>query len=342
MKQLLVDSGQDSIADEHTIRVGTSDPARRSAGFFRGRNWPVSISDHGVAWSPPGEGVRAQPRTTPWWLWWNVLSIDAPTVALVWGALFARASGGRLSAGEGAVLVLTVWVIYVSDRLLDGWTEKDRAALQERHHFSERHRCVLAGLVLFACTAIAWLTTDRLQAAEVTAGVKLGVIVVLYMTGIHAGRGWIAGMLPKEIAAGFLFASGATLPVWSRAERLPWEAWLPWVLFGLLCALNCLAIECWENHHHSEQWRQSPRPFVRWADSRLNRIAAALAVAALTSCLVSNPRGSSVWVLSAVGLGALLLLVLNARRAKLSPAALRVLADAALLVPAILALGIGG
>jgi hypothetical protein len=46
--------------------------------------------------------------------------------------------------------------------------------------------------------------------------------------------------------------------------------------------------------------------------------------------------------LSAVGLGALLLLVLNARRAKLSPTALRVLADAALLVPAILALGIGG
>jgi hypothetical protein len=342
MKQSLVDSQQDSIADEHTIRVGTSHPATKIGGILSRADWPVSTSDHGVAWSPPGEGVRAEPRTIPWWLWWNVLSIDAPTVALVWGALFAHASGGRLSGAEATVLVLTVWMIYVSDRLLDGWTERDRAALQERHHFSERHRFVLAGLVLFACSAIAWLTTDRLRAAEVTAGVKLGVIVVVYMTSIHTGRGWIAGMLPKEIAAGFLFASGATLPVWSRAERLPWDAWLPWVLFGLLCSLNCLAIECWENHHHSKQWRRSPRPFVRWADSRISRSVAALAVAAWTACLVCNPRGPSVSVLSAVGLGALLLLVLNARRAKLSPTALRVLADAALLVPAILALGLGG
>jgi hypothetical protein len=46
--------------------------------------------------------------------------------------------------------------------------------------------------------------------------------------------------------------------------------------------------------------------------------------------------------LLAVWLGALLLVFLNYGRTKLSPAALRVLADAALLVPALLALVIGG
>ena len=127
---------------------------------------------------------------------------------MVWAALFAHASGGKLSAAEATVLVLAVWVIYVSDRLLDGWTAKDRAALHERHRFCERHRFVLAGLVAFASGALVWLTTEHLPAAEVTAGVKLGVILVLYMAGIHAGRGRIAWVFPKEIVVGLLFACG--------------------------------------------------------------------------------------------------------------------------------------
>ena len=258
------------------------------------------------------------------------------------GDTFAHASGGELTAAEATVLVLAVWVIYASDRLLDGWTAKDRAALHERHHFCERHRFVLAGLVAFASGALVWLTTEHLPAPEVTAGVKLGVILVLYMAGIHVGRGRIAWVFPKEIAVGLLFACGGTLPLWSRSIRFPWGACLPWILFGFLCALNCLSIECWENHHRSGKWRQPPHPFVRWADSRLNRMSAALAIAALAACSVRNPKGSSISALLAVWLGALLLVFVNYGRTKLSPAALRVLADAALLVPAFLALVIGG
>ena len=297
----------------------------------------LAASANGVPW-----GARAESRTIRWWLWWNVLSVDAPTVAVAWAALFAHASGGKLSAAEATVLVLGVWVIYVSDRLLDGWTAKDRAALHERHHFCERHRFVLAPLVAFASGVLVWLTTEHLPAAEVTAGVKLGVILVLYMAGIHAGHGRIAWVFPKEIAVGLLFACGATLPLWSRSIQFPWGACLPWILFGFLCALNCLSIECWENHHRSGKWRQPPHPFVRWANSRLNRMAAALAIAALAACFVRNPKGSSISALLAVWLGALLLVFVNYGRTKLSPAALRVLADAALVVPALLALVIGG
>ncbi len=323
------------------MRPGMRNAVLKAGEILSRAELPVSAGDHGVGWNFPVEGARAESRTTPWWLWWNVLSVDAPCVAVVWAAFFAHASGSKLSAAEATILVLTVWVIYVSDRLLDGWTEKDRAALQERHHFCERHRFVLAGLMVLACTAIAWLTTERLQAAEISAGVKVGVILVLYMAGIHRGGERVAGILHKEIAVGSLFALGATLPVWSRLTRFPWDACVAWILFGLLCSLNCLSIECWENQHHSGQWRQPPRRFVRWAGSRINGIAMILAIAALTACLVGNPRGSSVEVLSAIGLGALLLLVLNRRRARLSHAALRVLADAALLVPPILAFAIG-
>lgn len=182
---------------------------------------PGSPCGDGVLWGPPPDTVRTESHRTPWWLWWNVLSIDAPTVAVVWATVLAHASGRQLSAAEATIMVLAVWVIYASDRLLDGWTAKNRAALQERHHFCERHRFVLAGLVLLVSAAIVWLVTYHLQDAGVTAGVKLGVILVLYMASIHVGRRGVAWVLPKEIVVGLLFASGVTLPLCHDAYDFP-------------------------------------------------------------------------------------------------------------------------
>lgn len=163
----------------------------------------------------------AERRAIPWWLWWNVLSIDAPAVALAWAALFARAGGIRLQADEAAALVLSVWIIYTSDRLLDGWTAPDHALLQERHLFCERHRFVLVALVFAASALVLWLVVDDGLAAQAIAGVKLGVILALYMAVIHAGGGRIGRVLPKEIEVGLLFAVGVTLPVWSRRTVFP-------------------------------------------------------------------------------------------------------------------------
>jgi hypothetical protein len=275
-------------------------------------------------------------------LWWNILSADAPTVAVVWSALFARASANRLSVAEATVLVLAVWVIYVSDRLLDGWTTRNREALKERHLFCERHRLVLSGLALVAGAAIVWLTMNRLQAVETSAGMKLGAFLVLYLAGTHIRRGRIHFVLPKEIAAGFLFASGVTLPLWSRCVRFQWTACLAWMLFALLCCLNCLAIECWENHAHDGPWRQAPHQFVRWADSRISQIAATLAVAAFTACFAPGVERSFRSAFLAVCIGNLLILLLNRGRTRLSPAASRVLADATLVASALVALAIGG
>jgi|HubBroStandDraft_1064217.scaffolds.fasta_scaffold64650_2 hypothetical protein len=278
----------------------------------------------------------------PWWLWWNILSVDAPTVAVIWAALFARASGIRLSTAEAAVLVLAVWVIYMSDRLLDGWTARHRTALRERHFFCAGHRFVLAVLVLSAVCAIFWVTMERLQAAEVSAGVKLGLLLAAYMASIHAGRERIARFLPKELVVGFLFAAGATLPFWSRAMQFSWHAWLPWVLFGLLCSLNCMSIECWENREPGAVWKQTTHPLIRWADTHINRIAATLALAALAVYLARDSERPSGSGLLAISIGASLILLLNCGRNKVSPVALRVLADAALVLPALIALGVRG
>jgi len=281
-----------------------------------------------------------QNRPVPWWLWANILSVDAPAVALLWAALFARASGVSCSSPDAAVLFLSVWVIYVSDRLLDGWTAKNRSALQNRHIFCEQHRTMLVALLIGAAAAIFWLTLNYLPRPEQAAGLKLGSLLALYMTCIHAARGRVAKLLPKEITVGVLFAIGTTLPLWSRMTHISWEAFVEWSFFALLCSLNCLCIECWEHRLRGGALKTSAHSFARWGDLRITQMAAALAIAAFLICLAPAARGAFLFVLLAVLHAAVFLLLLNRYRTKLSPAALRVLADAALAIPPLLALAI--
>ena len=66
------------------------------------------------------EIARAEFAATPWWLWWNVLSLDAPMVAVAWALVFAKSASVVLPGAEVAALGLVVWLIYTVDRLLDG------------------------------------------------------------------------------------------------------------------------------------------------------------------------------------------------------------------------------
>lgn len=305
-------------------------------------NLQASVRKGSGLWGFSSDRVYLERRATPWWLWWNILSLDAPTVAAAWAALFALASGTRLLPAEASALGLSVWIIYTCDRLLDGWSLRDRAALQERHLFSDRHRFILAVLVVAAAALVLWLMAGQSLATEARAGMKLGVIVVLYMVGIHARRSPIVRLLPKEIAVGFLFALGATLPLWSQSARILWQDLLSWSFFGLLCSLNCLSIECWENYRQRAGWRQAPHPFLGWAGPRINYFTAALAIVVLTTFLLLHPSAPASSTLLTTCAAALLLLLLNCFRTKLSSEALRVLADAALLAPALIALMLRG
>lgn len=290
---------------------------------------------------PPADGVRSERvefSTIPWWLWWNILSADASTVAIVWTLLFAYASNARLSSGDEIVLSLVVWVIYMSDRLLDGWRAKSRTLLQDRHVFCARHRVALVCLVALAVTGIVWLTAERLAPIEASAGMKLGAIIGVYMASVHVGRGWITRLVPKEVAVGVLFAAGTTLPMWSQSRRFSWDMWLSVALFALVCSLNCLSIDCWENYRSEDAWQRTPHPVVRWANSHINLLAAVLATLALIVFFVLHAKGSSGPEVLAVSLAAQLILLLNRWRGRLSRPALRVLADAALVVAGLIGL----
>ena len=244
----------------------------------------------------------------------------------------------KLSVADEITLALIVWVIYAGDRLLDGWMMRDQTFLQDRHLFSIQHRGFLTALVVAACAGIFWLVDVNVTLLEARAGLELGAIVAVYILGIHVGRGSLARVVPKEIAVGFLFATGTTLPMWSLGHRFPWDIWFSFFLFALLCCLNCLSIECWENHLSNEAWPVGPHALARWVNCRIDIIAIGLAAVAFMVLLVDRDKKSTEPGLLAISVAALLILVLNQYRQRLLRQALRVLVDATLVLAGLIAL----
>jgi hypothetical protein len=223
---------------------------------------------------------------------------------------------------------------YVSDRLLDGWKVKNVAALRERHLFYARHRGIFTCLAMLAAAGCLWFVRENFRGAELSAGAKLGTLVAAYMVSIHARHDWIRGFLPKELAVGILFSAGAALPIWSR-DGISRESWLPFILFALLCALNSLSIERWENVGAESTGRPSPIPP---ADSLISRMALAFAGTALVFLYIPDLVGNFRPALLAILFASLIIFLLNSLRERLSISALRVLADVALVVTGLLAL----
>src|ERR1035437_3449758 len=74
-------------------------------------------------------------RESPAWLWPNLLSLDAPVVAVLWQILFARCFQVPPDALAAILLLLTVWLIYAADRTLDAWKGECHSP---RHEFYRR------------------------------------------------------------------------------------------------------------------------------------------------------------------------------------------------------------
>lgn len=243
------------------------------------------------------------------WLWPNLLSLDAPIVALLWQLLFARCFHAGVNTIATILLVLAVWLIYAADRVLDA---RDQTSRLPRHQFYRRHwRAVLpmwSGVLILA----AWLAWTRLPAPLFERGLLLLMAVAAYFAVVHITAPLLRHAWPKEAAVAVLFALGASLAIWGHIHSIADVAAI--FLFCCLCWINCVAIEQWERGRSA-----------RWPIG-----AAALSVAAASLILLPEHRP----VLGAAeAASALAFLALDRARHHLSTDALRVLADVALLSP---------
>jgi len=243
------------------------------------------------------------------WLWPNLLSLDAPIVALLWQLLFVRCFHGSLGMLPAALLALAVWLIYVADRTLDAL----RGSIERpRHEFYRRYWRTVLPIWIGALGTGAWLAWSRLPGALFVEGVAVASGTGLYLAAVHLSPGLLRRANSKESAVAVLFGLGASLAAWPGVQTT--SDVLAILLFSCLCWMNCAAIEDWEHG-------REPRSSV---------IAAAGLVAFVAAFFLREHRPI---LGGAETAGALGLVLLDRLQGRYSPEALRVLADVVLLTP---------
>jgi hypothetical protein len=286
---------------------------------------------------------RMPDRRTPLWLWPNLLSLDAPVVAMVWLAMFSGAWIPFQEWQAYPALGFGVWGIYLFDRLMDiKLLDPEDSRLGLRHEFMRRHegimKWVASGAVLLAAgitlssLPTALIGQDLLSGRNAQFGyifpVLLMVVAFFSLTVASAGSPDIPHV--RNLIAGFAFSYGTGMlaHVQRGTEEIMHLLVSPEMLcFALLCALNISAIHFWERS------RSSHDPEVKAAhEIFLTLPLAVLGGAALLFARSDDPSMTRPFFY-AILISAGLLFVVNRNRSRFSLDALRVMADAAMVAP---------
>jgi hypothetical protein len=259
---------------------------------------------------------QSEEDSAPFWLWPNLLSLDAPLVAVLWQGFLAYRFSIPLRPAGRLVLGLTVWAIYLIDRLLDA---RKPSALMEpaRHRYYRRHSRFMTALFTVVAAIDIGIAILWLRPAVLRNGLIPLAGVLAYLAIFHASGKTVK--FPKEIAAAILFTAGTFLTAWTALPR-PGLTW-PAAAFFVLCLANIVAIEAWE-------WRDPYpplHPLTRW-------LARTYFFWVLTAVIVCALLGREEWYASIALSGAACAMLFWFGR-RLSLEARRVLVDGVLLSP---------
>ena len=276
------------------------------------------------------EPILGRPK---WWQWPTVLSLDAPTVALLWQWQLARAAGTSLRPPRAFILGAAVWLVYAADRWIEGWRLAPGIIRTQRHYFYHRLRWPVA--LAWAIVAAAGLAAALigLSRREVAAGLCLLAPVLAYLLShqlVHRNSPWRP---PKELCVGLLFGAGvAFFAVASPGARIASVAG-PTVLFMLLCFSNCALISVWETAVDQSHGQMSLVRQYRGGATFSRALPWVLAgIAALWGArAVETARAAFVCVCAS----GVLLAALDAGERRIGRELARVLADVALMTPAV-------
>jgi len=265
---------------------------------------------------------------------WHLLSLDAPSVAMLWTWFIARSNRIALSLSSVAAMGIAVWILYAADRLLDarllalaGRSSQPNAALEARHYFHRLHRNAFRAALSAAAAALACLV-PRLTPGAIRLYLLLAALLLVYFLLIHA-EGRSSQRLPKELAVGVFFSAAVFIPTVSRDASLRPMLLPAAFVFAALCSLNCLFIYAWEHTSGSPPVHAATRLALRF----LRPLALATIAAGLTVSLSRHPGAP---IALACAMAAALLLLLDRNRRRLSRTTLRAAADLCLLTPLLL------
>ena len=206
----------------------------------------------------PASPARVKLGKVPFYLWPNLLSLDAAIVAVVWLWCFAVSNGVPilpiLKPLEMALcLGLTVWLIYMGDRLIDGWRMKDPELSTPRHRFARIAFLPLALIWVAVAVYVGRLALFEIPSLFFFEGMKVFLIVGVYfairfpsfteLLGLEKENGSGQAVM-RETAIWFVVFVGGG---WFLLSRLPVEVFatmgrLAGLLYFPLSRLVCLVV----------------------------------------------------------------------------------------------------
>lgn len=269
----------------------------------------------------------------PWWLWPTILSLDAPSVVVLWQLLLANAASVIVGRAEVFVLGSSVWLAYCADRWIEGWRLRPESIRTHRHLFHQRERWPLAAawIVVFALDLTAAIR--GLSSAEFRAGCILLLAVSAYLLShqfVHRNSRWRA---PKEACVAVLLGAGAAVFIVNRTGASLHAMSVPLALFVLLCFCNCALISLWEDAVDRSHGQTSLALQLGRAAAYNRALPWAILALSLAILLEGGGRTRAAAACGAAS-GALLGAIDLAER-RIGRARARVLADVALMTPSV-------
>jgi uncharacterized membrane protein YfcA len=255
-------------------------------------------------------------------------------VTVLWQLLIARVAGRDLGWPPVIVLGLSVWLAYVADRWIEGWRLRPDMIQTPRHYFYLQHRWAIAILWLLVFAADLAIALARLTAFDLAVGTLLLGAAAAYLLShqlVHRHSRW---RVPKEMCIAALLTGGAGVFL-VRQLRAPGVAFVLGV-FALLCFANCALISVWERqvdraHGQTSLVVHQPR------NARILRLVPWSIVFIVAGVLVAADGTIAVAGGCAVA-SALLLALIDRAESTIGWQAARVLADMALMTPAVVLL----
>lgn len=192
--------------------------------------------------------TRTGENHAPHWLWPNLLGLDAPAVAVLWQMLFARAFDSDFPAVLHLILGLSVWCIYLADRLYDAMRSDATVAGTDRLKFAKRHFKQLAVALAFASLANLILIIRHVPENLIISGLITAFLLGIYYVIRLKSGARLASLIPREILCGMLFSLGCVITPHAYADTgtSDTQFWLAAALFGLVCSASCILISIWE------------------------------------------------------------------------------------------------
>jgi hypothetical protein len=140
----------------------------------------------------------------------NILSLDV-VVGSVMVAIFAcKVLDVEIQTWWLVIIMLTVWVMYTADHLLDAWQGKEQVTIR-RHSFHYKHAKHILPVWIMAAVISIFLSLLVLDHEIIYMGILLGISILIYFGVVYLNKGNRPYFLQKELFIALIYVIGIWL-----------------------------------------------------------------------------------------------------------------------------------